>query len=968
MLTLFRTAAPPPAAGIIAPPAADTIGGREALLDAAALRARLIALVDEHGASGGGLRPALLATLREALESGRAEIRRRFLDEAGGGDACVHEQVYLMDGLIRTLAEVTVEKIYPVANPTTGEQLAIAAIGGYGRGELAPQSDIDLLFLLPYKSGPWAEQVVETMLYTLWDLGLKVGHAVRSVEECIRTARSDFTIRTSLLESRPLWGARGLYDDLKRRFAREVATGTGAEFVEAKLAERDARHSKLGDSRYVLEPNIKEGKGGLRDLQTLFWIAKYLYQVEEVEALVERGVLLKEEALQFEKAQTFLRTVRCHLHYLTGRAEERLTFDVQPEIGRRMGYTDHAGTSDVERFMKHYFLVAKEVGDLTRIFCAVLEAESRRRPRRLSLRAAGKTAALDGFLVEGERLTVAEDRQFRDRPADMIRLFHVADRNGLDIHPQALKLITRALRSIGPKLRADPDANRLFLEMLTESRDPELALRRMNEAGVLGRFIPDFGRVVAQMQYDMYHVYTVDEHTLFAIGIVHRILAGALAEELPLISRVARNIVSRRALYVAMFIHDIAKGRGGDHSELGAKVAEKLCPRLGLDAEETETVAWLVRWHLLMSNTAFKRDIEDDRTVHSFAKIVESPERLRLLLVLTVADIRAVGPGRWNAWKGTLLGQLYVRARDYMSDGFDAEDRQQRVRAAQEAAQAALAGWPDADIEQFLSLGYPPYWLSLDSASHARHAALLRKMAADGRNLLVDSRVDEEAGITEVTIVAPDHPGLFSHLAGALAVAGATIVEAKIFTLTNGMALDAFTVQDAALGGPLREPERLARLERLVADALAGKLHPRRELAQRRAALPARAKIFTVPPRVLIDNEASGTHTVIEINGKDRPGLLHDITRALSGLGLQIASAKISTFGERVVDVFYVKDVFGLKVNHEGKLAQVRARLLEALSDGEPGAGADRGDKAETRRPTRRAPRPGSRRIGRLLR
>lgn len=952
--SLFRPA-PPDLEAIISAPDVAGLRAPVTIFDAAALRDRLERLVEAHGVAAGSLRPALLAAFRETLDAGRAEIRRRFLEEAGGGDACVREHVFLMDGLIRALADVTVERLYPVANPTTGEQLALAAIGGYGRGELAPQSDIDLLFLLPYKAGPWAEQVVETMLYTLWDLGLKVGHAVRSVEECIRTARSDITVRTSLLESRPLWGARPLYDDLRRRFAREVATGTGAEFVEAKLAERDARHGRLGDSRYVLEPNIKEGKGGLRDLQTLFWIAKYLYQVEEVEALVERGVLLAEEAAQFDKAQTFLRTVRCHLHFLTGRPEERLTFDVQPEIGRRMGYTDHAGTSDVERFMKHYFLVAKEVGDLTRIFCAVLEAESRRRPRRLSLLSLGRAQEIDGFQVEGERLNVAGERQFRETPADMIRLFHVADRNGLDIHPQALKLITRSLRALGPKVRNDTETNRLFLEMLAASRDPELALRRMNEAGVLGRFIPDFGRVVAQMQYDMYHVFTVDEHTLFAIGIVHRILAGALEEELPLVTRVARNIVSRRALYVAVLLHDIAKGRGGDHSVLGAEVAEKLCPRLGLDPEETETVAWLVRWHLLMSNTALKRDIEDDRTIHTFAKRVESPERLRLLLVLTAADIRAVGPGRWNAWKGTLLGQLYVRTRDYMSGGFDVEDRGQRVRAGQEAARAALADWPAADIDRFLGLGYPPYWLSLDTASHVRHAALLRRTDREGLNLLVDHRIDTDAGITEVTILAPDHPGLFSQLAGALAVAGATIVDAKIFTLTNGLALDSFAVQDATVGGAFQEPDRLARLPGLVEQALAGKLHPAEALAARRPSVPARTKVFTVQPRVLIENEASATHTVIEINGRDRPGLLHDITWALSGLSLQIASAKISTYGERAVDVFYVKDIFGLKVTHESKLGQIRSRLLEVLG-GDGGERASGGsDRGAARRGARRS-------------
>ncbi|MEO3434872.1 [protein-PII] uridylyltransferase [Inquilinus sp. CAU 1745] len=949
MLNMFKKHQAPDA------PADETIADHAAIVQPLALADRLTDLARSSGAPADA-RNAILKALREALEDGRTEIRRRFLEELTGGDACVTEQVYLMDRIVRALADVTVGSIYPAPNPTVGERFAIVAIGGYGRGELAPQSDIDLLFLLPYKRNAQVEQVVEFMLYMLWDLGLKVGHAVRSVDESIRGAKADITVRTSLLESRALWGERALYEDLRRRFVKEIAAGTGPEFVEAKLAERDARHDKMIDSRYVLEPNIKEGKGGLRDLQTLYWIGKYLYQVDDVEGLVRAGVLIGEEAERFEKAQTFLRTVRCHLHYLTGRPEDRLTFDTQAEIGRRMGYTDHAGASGVERFMKHYFLIAKDVGDLTRIFCATLEAESQRAPRRMRFLTGGRKT-LEGFVVEGERLTVADDRQFRAAQVDMIRLFQVAQANDLDIHPHALRLITRSLRLIGPKLRRDPEANRLFLEILTSPKDPELALRRMNEAGVLGRFLPDFGRVVAQMQYDMYHVFTVDEHTLFAIGIVYDILSGQLEKELPTITRVGRKIVSKRALYVAMLLHDIAKGRGGDHSVLGAKVARKLCPQMGLDDEETETVEWLVRWHLLMSDTAFKRDIEDDQTIRDFVAQVESPERLRLLLVLTTADIRAVGPGRWNAWKGTLLNQLFYRARDMMSGGFDGEGREQRIRAAQAALRERLADWPAAEIDAFLAMGYAPYWLSLDPPAHERHARLVRAAERDGNPLTVDTRVDREAGVTEVTLVAADHPGLFSRLAGALALAGADIVDAKIFTLANGMAVDVFSVQDAGEGGAFESPDKLARLAVIVERSLSGEVRPIAELAKRKPAYPARTRVFRVQPRVLIDNDASRTHTVVEVNGRDRPGLLYDVTRAVTGLNLQISSAKISTYGERAIDVFYVKDVFGLKITHEAKLARIRETLLEALVDPEAPSTAERKPPVRPKRRRRAARR-----------
>lgn len=913
--------------------AAPAIPNKRAIISRRKLSGELEDLVAEHG-TGDKLRPALIACLRKALADGRAEVRRRF-DDGGSGEQCVRENCYLADRVVGTLADFTVRHIFPTANPTSGEVFDVAATGGYGRGELAPFSDIDLLFLLPYKRTPRVEQVVEYMLYILWDLGLKVGHAVRSVDDCIRQSKADVTIRTAILESRYLWGPGKLFAELRKRYDKEVVAGSGPEFVEAKLAERDNRHLKMGDSRYVLEPNLKDGKGGLRDLQTLFWIAKYLYRVEGVDELVGKKVLTPEEAQRFAKAQNFLWTARCHLHYLTGRLEDRLTFDVQTSIGAAMGYTDHAGTKGVERFMKHYFLVAKDVGDLTRIFCAALEAESKRPPKfnLLRLASVARRKDVDGFIVDGERLNARSDKQFKEQPIDMIRLFHTAQIHDIDIHPAALRAITRSLSAIGPKLRNDPEANRLFLEILTGPKDPEITLRRMNEAGVMARFIPDFGRVVAQMQYDMYHVYTVDEHTLFALGILHKIASREHADELPLSTEVIHKVVSKRALYVAVLLHDIAKGRGGDHSVLGARVAEKLCPRLGLTAEETETVAWLVRWHLAMSHTAFKRDLEDDKTVRDFVALVQSPERLRLLLVLTVADIRAVGPQRWNNWKATLLRELYNRSEEVMSGGMTVEGRGRRIQAAQSALRAELTDFDDAAFEHHKGLGYPGYWLAFDTDTLAHQARIVRDAEREQRPLTVETRVDRGRAVTEVTIYATDHSGLFSRLAGALAACGADIVDARIFTMTNGMALDVFSVQDAAGGGAFESGDKLAKLSVMIEKVLSGQLKPLNDLSTRRTTQASRTRVFHVPPRVLIDNNASTTHTVIEVNGRDRPGLLYDLTRALSNLTLQISSAKVSTFGEKAIDVFYVKDVFGLKVTHDGKLAKIKERLLSALDD-----------------------------------
>jgi [protein-PII] uridylyltransferase len=872
-------------------------------------------------------RSAFVAPLKAVLTTGHAEIRRRF-DATGDGSAVMREQCFLMDQLIRVLFDLVTGEIYPLPNPTSGERLAIIAVGGYGRGELAPYSDIDLLFLLPYKRTPYTEQVVEYLLYLLWDLGLRIGQATRSVEECQRLAKSDLTIRTGLLEARYLCGDQALFRDLKKRFDSDIVRGTAAQFVEGKLAERDARHQRVGDSRYQLEPNVKEGKGGLRDLHTLFWIAKYIYRTDNVGRLVELGVLSTEESLRFDHAQSFLWTVRCHLHYLAGRAEERLTFDLQTEIGRRMGYADEERSRGVERFMKDYFLVAKDVGDLTRIFCAILEADQKRRRRLSWVRWGAGRRSLGGFVLDGEWLTIPADDFFKKDPVALLRLFHVAQEHGLDIHPRALRAASQWLKLIDDRLREDPEANRLFIEILTSHKDPETALRRMNEAGVFGCFIPDFGRVVAQMQYDMYHHYTVDEHTLFAIGILHKIEGGLFKEEHPLATELVATIVSRRALYLAVLLHDIAKGRGGDHSQIGEEIAAKLGPRLGLSDEETETVAWLVRWHLLMSGTAFKRDIGDPKTIGDFVERVQSPERLKLLLVLTVADIRAVGPNIMNGWKAALLRELYHRAIEVMSGGLTVEGRDSRIATAQAAARRLLPDFGEGEFTTFTSRGYPFYWLSFDPETHARHARLMREAEMSGAPLIVEKRVDLHRSVTEITLYTADHPGLFSRIAGALAVSGANIVDAKIMTMSNGMALDTFWVQDLA-GRSFDRPDKLARLAVIFENVLTGDLKPHRELA-RPPAFPSRMQVFTVMPRVLVDNKASASHTVIEVNGRDRPGLLYELTRELTRLNLQISSAKISTYGEKVVDVFYVKNLFGHKVEQPAKLSEIQ-RTLEAV-------------------------------------
>jgi [protein-PII] uridylyltransferase len=927
-----------------------------AIVDRKSLIARLSAIATDPETHKSKIRPKVLECLKSVLAEGRAEVQKRFEELKASGAETVAANCHLVDQIIRVIHDFAVEFVLPQGVRTQGEQIAVAAQGGYGRGELSPHSDIDLLFLLPTaKPTPYAEQLVEYILYMLWDLGLTVGHASRSVDDCLRQAMNDLTIRTALLEVRWLWGEKALVEQLQHRYRQEIALATAESFAEAKLSERDARHERMGDSRYVLEPNIKEGKGGLRDLQTLLWIAKYLYAVENIHDLVPRGILTAQAARKFAQAQNFLWTVRCHLHYLAGREEDRLTFDVQPALAKRMGYSGRSGARAVERFMKHYFLIAKYVGDLTRIVCAILEENHKRRPKagRLLARLALKKS-VDGFKLDSGRLSFMQDADIEREPVRILSIFRRAQEHGLDIHPKALGLITKNLRAVD-LLRNSPEANKVFMDILSSPKGAEDCLRKLNEAGVFGRFIPAFGRVVAQMQFDMYHIYTVDEHTIRAIGILNQIEQGAHKNEHPVAHKVIHQLQSRRALYAAALMHDIAKGRGGDHSELGAEIAHKLGPRLGLTDEETESVSWLIRHHLFMSQTAFKRDIDDPKTISDFVEVVQSPERLKLLLILTVADIRAVGPTVWNNWKAGLLRELYYRAEEQISGQLaPGEERSARVDAAKQglARQLEKEGWARADIEAHLARGYPSYWLSSDLPDQIEHARLIRKAEAEKAGLTVRYHIDKKHAVTQVTIYTGDHPGLFSQIAGALALTGASIVDAKIVTLANGMALDTFGVQDSD-GGPLEEAGRLKKLEANLEKALTGRIRLAKELAAKRSTLPARTSAFRVPVRVILDNKASRTHTLIEVNGRDRPGFLYDVTAAITSQGLQISSAHISTYGERVVDVFYVKDIFGMKVDHDDKLKQLRKALEAAIAD--PLNPADPGQPSPPRQPRRKA-------------
>ena len=899
---------------------------QRAVIDRRALGSVISELVEADGAAKA--RPKVVELLRGALASGRAEIARRLAEKPSAGHVSAEAQAFLVDQLVRLIHDHVVDHVYPAANRSSGERLTIMAVGGYGRGEMAPHSDVDIAFITPIKQTPWCEQVIEAMLYFLWDLGLKVGQSSRSLDEMVRMARGDLTIRTAMLEGRYVWGDQALFDEAQSRFWTDVVAGTERQYVTEKLAERNERHKRLGDSRYVVEPNVKEGKGGLRDLHTLYWIGKYIHHVRDASELVGVGLLSPAEYRAFRKAEDFFWAVRCHLHTITRRAEDRLTFDLQREVAARMQFADRPGKSAVERFMQYFFLQAKRVGHLTGLFLAQLDEQfAKKQPKGLLAGFRARRRMVKGYPVFGGRINVPSETWFAEDPARLIEIFVLADAQGLELHPDAMRLAVQDARLVD-SVRTDPRANALFMELLTSRNDPENALRWFNETGVFGRFIPDFGRVNAQMQFDMYHHYTVDEHTIRAVGLMARIEKGEMKADHPLATTIVHKVVNRRALYVSILLHDIAKGRRGDHSVLGAEVALKLCPRLGLSQEETRVVAWLVRTHLLMSAVAFKRDLADWKTITDFVSQVQSVERLRLLTMLTIVDIRAVGPGVWNGWKRQLIHELYEAAEERLRLGHVERGRTERIAGKQRLVAERLGAQADL-VEKYASQFNDAYWIAEPDDVIASNLSQLD--AANGKGLDVRTEYYAARGATLVTVIAADHPGLFYRIAGGIHLAGGNIIDARIHTARNGMAVDNFLVQDP-LGRPFSEEGQLARIKTMIADALGGRIKLVPQLAARPLARP-RADAFEVHPQVEFDNAASNRFTVVEVNARDRPALLNRLARALFEAKLMVHSAHIATYGERAVDTFYVTDVLGEKIESASRLKSVEKMLLEAAGE-----------------------------------
>ncbi|MEM7719148.1 MAG: [protein-PII] uridylyltransferase [Pseudomonadota bacterium] len=897
------------------------------IIDAAAVYDAIV--LASTGSRGSEIRPHATGLLRDAIAAGRSRIGAAILDAPLASRDAVRAYSYLTDGIVRTVFRVACDLIHPNPTPTEGERLSIVAVGGYGRGEMAPHSDVDLLFLMPWKTTPWAESMIESMLYIFWDLHLKVGHASRSIKDCMRLGREDYTIRTSLLEHRFLAGNAALGAALSEKLVSELFQSTAADFIEAKLEERASRHKKQGGQRYLVEPNVKEGKGGLRDLQTLFWIGKYIHNVDSGQELMQLGLFRQDEYDRFHAAETFLMAVRNHLHLAAGRAMDQLTFDLQVEIAARLDYVDKGGRRAVEHFMQDYFRHATVVGEVTRIFLTALEAQHVKSAPSLATFFRRRRPVKPGFEVRQNRLDIAAPSAFFNDKLNILRLFEEALRTGYLIHPDAMRLVTANLDLIDDDMRNAPEANRIFLDLMLKHGNPERALRRMNELGVLAAFMPEFAPIVAMMQFNMYHHYTVDEHTIQCVSTLAQIEREELVESLPIASRILKEGVNRKVLYTALLLHDIGKGRDEDHSVLGAQIARKVAPRLGLRKSDAETVEWLVRYHLLMSDMAQKRDLSDPRTIRDFAKAVKTKARLDLLTVLTVCDIRGVGPGTWNNWKAELLRSLYRATATALEHGLEAVNRESREAEAKRNLRAALGGWDTKSLREETSRHYGPYWQGLPTETHVIFANLLKNIS--DTEVCLDLKPDLDRDATRVCFALADHPGIFGRLTGALALVGANVVDARTYTSSDGYATAVFWVQD--IEGSPYEANRLPRLQSMIERTLYGEVLPRESLVDRDR-LKKRERAFKVPTSVSFDNDGSDIFTIIEVDTRDRPGLLYDLARALTEANVVINSAVIATYGEQVVDTFYVKDMFGLKFHAKSKQKSLEHKIRSAIAEG----------------------------------
>jgi [protein-PII] uridylyltransferase len=855
-----------------------------------------------------------IGAFRAALERGDAELKERFAQDEPV-EELVRNRARLVDALLTRAWELH-------AGPH-GHELALIAVGGYGRGELHPCSDIDVCVLLPKSESTAWQPRLERFLTFLWDIGLEVGHSVRTIDECQRESLADISVATTLLESRRLAGPEILFAAMKQALAPE-RLWPGHEFFEAKVSEQQARHHRFHDTGYNLEPNVKSSPGGLRDIQTIGWVAKRHFGTDTLDGLVAHGFLTRNELRKLKTAQAFLWKVRFALHALTGRREDRLLFDHQIRLARQFGYEDATYTLAVEQFMQRYYRTVMDVSLLNEMLLQLFrEAILTQHTEPLPLNAR--------FQIRNEYLEVTHEDVFARSPSALLELFLLMQQNPQirGVRAATIRLVGRNLWLIDEEFRQNPRHHRLFIDILGAPLGVTHALRRMNLYGVLGRYIPAFGRVVGRMQYDLFHAYTVDAHTLFVVSNLRRFAMPKYDHEFPTLSRILQALPKPEIAYLGALFHDIAKGRGGDHSELGAVDAEAFCLEQGLSRYDARLVAWLVKHHLLLSVTAQKKDIADPEVIRGFARIVGDQTHLDYLYVLTVADVRGTNPKLWNAWKASLFEEFYERTKRALRRGLESPiDQEELVRETQANARTLLAqrGVDPHAVERLWQSCTEAYFLRHTAAEIAWHTALLVARGAEDEEPLAAVSTQTDRGGTPIFTYAARSQHSFARTTAVLDQMGLNIVDARITPTANGFSLETYLVLEDN-GRTIADPTRIHEIELALRRSLL-KREPTLPAVTRRA--PRQVRMFSTPTQITLSTDARNNRTILDLIAGDRPGLLSEVGKVFMSEGVEVHGARIATVGERAEDVFYVTDAAGHPLSEDAG-ARLQQKLMESL-------------------------------------
>jgi [protein-PII] uridylyltransferase len=850
---------------------------------------------------------------RDLLKLAHEELKTRFLAEEPI-EPLVHARAAFIDVM---LCEIWRSQF------ADAPDWALIAVGGYGRGELHPCSDVDLMVLVPAPLDAAGRARIEKLVVFLWDIGLEVGHSVRTVEECAQEAAADVGVMTTLLEARALAGNAQLVEAMRAALGPEHVWPV-KEFFEAKVREQADRHTKANDTAYNLEPNVKTGPGGLRDIQTIAWVAKRHFNANTLDGLATHGFLSPAELRRLKQAQAFLWKVRFGLHVLTGRHEDRLLFDHQIKLAQAFGYEDASYTLAVEQLMQRYYRTVMEVSLLNelllQLFREAILTESEQ-PRPLNAR----------FQVRSGSLEAASDDTFARTPSALLEMFALLQQNPdiKGVRASTMRAVARSLWLIDEEFRQNPRHHRLFLDILRAPVGVTHELRRMNTYGVLGRYIPAFGRIVGRMQYDLFHAYTVDAHTLFVLSNLRRLAIPRFDHELPELSRIMQSLPKQEIAYLAALFHDIAKGRGGDHSELGSVDAEAFCLEQGLSRYDARVVAWLVRNHLELSITAQKQDIGDPEVINAFARRVGDETHLDYLYVLTAADVRGTNPKLWNSWKASLFHEFYGRVKRALRRGLESPiDQDELMRETQDAARKLLVerGIPEDDVRKSWARFAVPYFLRHSPEEVAWHTQLLVERDPGSDEPLVAIEPHSERGTTGVLVYARPRRHGFARTTAVLDQLGLTIVDARITPTGDGFSLDLYHVLEGD-GAPITDADREAEIERSLWHSV--KRPEDAPFAVSRRA-PRQARMFNTPTQISLSVDERNQRSVLELVAGDRPGLLCDVGKVLVDERIEIHAAKIMTVGERAEDVFYVTD-FDNRPLDEPSAHRLRDRLAQAL-------------------------------------